>query len=96
MDGIFLLSFNWSPELRACKIIEQNYAPCSLSHHILILQKAENSSHIIVHPSRKNECELDNLMGKHHGKVTGKCLSMDVPCLKRFGENFGKMFPESF
>ena len=38
--------------------------------------------------------ESAKTIDKLHTLVTGQFLSMDHPCLKRFGENFEEMFPE--
>ena len=66
------------------------------SSELIKIKGYGNSSHDIVHLSRKSKDELDNPIDKSHRKVTGQSLSMDIPCLKRFGENFQKMFLDFF
>ena len=49
-----------------------------------------------VNSSKKSECESAKTIYKLHRQVTGQFSSMDHSCLRRFGENFEKMFPDFF
>ena len=65
-------------------------------NHQTLNDQLKLSPKSLVNSLKKSECESAKTIDKLHRWVTGHFLSMDHPCIKRFGENFEKLFLEFF